>query len=246
MKEQFRALRTRLGLTQEAIAARYGIPEESWKKYELGKAMPGANVIAQLVTGGVDGNWLVTGEGQMLRSESELPGDRLVQAIARSTSDRNDLGYGAQTQPAPEHPDVVWVPLYDGVEVSAGNGSLVWDETPGSALAFQRQWIQSLRTEASALALMRVRGESMEPVLHAGDVVMIDRSQRQVQRDGMYVLRLDGAVLLKWLQVLPEGAVRVASENRERFPPFELSAAQASSAGFEVIGRVRWWAHRAS
>ncbi len=260
MHDRLRELRTELGLTQEVMAAKYGIPPESWKKYELGKTVPGAQVIASLVRGGVEGNWLLTGEGPMLRGGEGSVGDRVLGSVigARRAIDRaamlaEEPGFLHGSHPTPTQmetdgqAEVLWLHLYDSVQVSAGNGAIVWDEAPSSALAFRRDWILTeLRADPAHLVLVRVRGESMTPLLHDGDVVMLDRSVQSVERDALYVFRLDGAVMLKWLQRVGGGAVRVSSENRDRYPPFEISVEAAAHDGFQVLGLVRWWAHRAA
>ncbi|MCA3254374.1 MAG: helix-turn-helix domain-containing protein [Alphaproteobacteria bacterium] len=46
--ERFRALRRRLGLTQESFAAVYGIPLASIRQYEIGRHMPPPAVRAYL------------------------------------------------------------------------------------------------------------------------------------------------------------------------------------------------------
>jgi len=260
MHERLRELRAELGLTQELMAAKYGIPPESWKKYELGKSMPGAQVIAALVRGGVEGNWLLTGDGPMLRGDEGSVGDRVLgsvigahRAIDRAAMRTEELGTASSIHPSStqietdSRAEVLWLHLYDSVQVSAGNGAIVWDEAPSSALAFRRDWILSeLRADPAHLVLVRVRGESMTPLLHDGDVVMLDRSVQSAERDALYVFRLDGAVMLKWLQRVGGGTVRVSSENRERYPPFEISTEVAAQDGFQVLGLVRWWAHRAA
>lgn len=153
--------------------------------------------------------------------------------------------YSAVTGMAPE-PSVVWVPLYDQFVLSSLDGSIVWERPPSDALAFQRKFIDGdLRADHAKLVLTRVRGDSMEPVLSSGDVVLVDRAASAVERDGMYCLRLQRAVVVKWLQLLPSGAVRVSSENAARFPAVEMDLTPEGRADVEVIGLVRWWGHTA-
>lgn len=59
-------LRSKFDLSQEGTAAKYSIPLGSWKKYEIGPSEPGSGALRKLAEGGVNVNWLLTGEGAML------------------------------------------------------------------------------------------------------------------------------------------------------------------------------------
>ena len=48
LARELRLLRTRLGLTSEAFAARYGIPAEEYARYEMVRDAPPAAVMAYL------------------------------------------------------------------------------------------------------------------------------------------------------------------------------------------------------
>lgn len=135
------------------------------------------------------------------------------------------------------------VPLYD-VRASAGHGALVEGESVADALVFKRQWIhQELHANPADLYLIHVDGESMEPTLRPGDVILVDRRSAQaVPRDGIYVLRMDGSLLVKRLQRLPGKKVKVTSDN-PAYEPFELPLDDPGD-DMAIIGRVVWSGRR--
>jgi phage repressor protein C with HTH and peptisase S24 domain len=134
--------------------------------------------------------------------------------------------------------DYALVPRYS-VYVSAGNGAPIEYEQVEELLALHRDWIRrELNANPDQLYVLNVVGQSMEPLLRAGDLVFVDRSCRQRRTDGVYVLRLDGCLLVKSLQWLPGGKVRVQSEN----PAFENYTVGAQD--LEVLGRVVWAGRR--
>jgi phage repressor protein C with HTH and peptisase S24 domain len=95
-------------------------------------------------------------------------------------------------------------------------------------------------TEADVY-LVSVTGESMAPLICDGDVILVDRRDRDLRRDDVYVIRMDDALLVKNVQVLPGGAVRIWSENDKISAPFTVNVHdQALAPGYEVIGRVLW------
>ncbi len=69
--ERLRLLRGKLELSQADASLKFGIPSGSWKKYETGPSEPGAGALRALAEGGVNINWLLTGEGKMLLAEAE-------------------------------------------------------------------------------------------------------------------------------------------------------------------------------
>lgn len=84
----------------------------------------------------------------------------------------------------------------------------------------------------------------MEPDLRAGDIILIDHTDTTARREGIYVIRMDNALLVKQLQRLPGGTVKVMSRN-PAYEPFTVAIASLEEHnGFAVIGRVVWACRR--
>jgi transcriptional regulator with XRE-family HTH domain len=65
--ERLRAWRAAERLKQEDAATKLGVSSTSYQKYELGTSAPGSAAMEAFVTaGGINANWLLTGEGPML------------------------------------------------------------------------------------------------------------------------------------------------------------------------------------
>lgn len=156
----------------------------------------------------------------------------------------------AQEQRAPYGPAAatregyVYLPLYD-VRASAGKGALSESENAVDVLAFKEDWVRrELRARPEDLNLIYVEGDSMEPDLRAGDIVLLDHTDTHARREGVYVIRMDGALLVKQLQRLPGGVVKVISRNTV-YEPFTVTVAQLEDPnGFAVVGRVVWACRR--
>jgi len=141
-------------------------------------------------------------------------------------------------------PGYVYLPLKE-VEAAAGAGSLIDGERVVDVLAFKEEWIrQELHARPVDLDLIYVKGDSMEPDLRAGDIILLDHTDTMARREGVYVIRMDGAVLVKQLQRLPGGVVKVISRN-PAYEPFTVTVASIEDPnGFAVIGRVVWACRR--
>lgn len=139
----------------------------------------------------------------------------------------------------------VYIPLYD-ITAGAGKSVVVADgEEPVDALAFKGDWIrQTLRVAPDDLRLIYVEGDSMEPDLRAGDIILVDHTDRTARREGIYVIRMDGSLLVKQLQRLPGGIVKVISRNAA-YEPFTVDAATIEERlEFAIVGRVAWACRR--
>jgi phage repressor protein C with HTH and peptisase S24 domain len=83
-----------------------------------------------------------------------------------------------------------------------------------NVLAFKEDWIRrELRASPDDLRLIYVQGDSMEPDLRAGDIILIDHTDTHARREGIYVLRMEDALLVKQVQRMPGGVLRLISRN---------------------------------
>jgi len=71
---------------------------------------------------------------------------------------------------------------------------------------------------------------------------MVDRHLNGLS-DGIYVMRHDSNLLVKRLQSLPKGIIKVKSDNT-MYEPWELDKADFNGTDLELIGRVVWTGQR--
>jgi phage repressor protein C with HTH and peptisase S24 domain len=124
------------------------------------------------------------------------------------------------------------------VRASAGPGSVAGDESARPYFAFDPIWLRSLTSSSPGkLSVIRVEGDSMSPTLSAGDDILVDLADGSERlRDGIYVLRVDGTLLVKRLAVHPVGRrVTVQSDN-----PAYSDLPDCGLDEIDCIGRVIW------
>jgi phage repressor protein C with HTH and peptisase S24 domain len=124
------------------------------------------------------------------------------------------------------------------VRASAGPGAVVSEGAGRPYFAFDERWLKALTASPSdKLSIIRVEGDSMSPTLNAGDDILVDLGDRDGRlRDGIYVLRVDDALVVKRIALHPVGRrVTVQSDNPAYpdWPDFDLSE-------LRCIGRVIW------
>lgn len=131
--------------------------------------------------------------------------------------------------------DFIPIPRYQA-EASAGAGALVSSEQETGFYAFNSSWLQRRHLSPDSLAVISVRGDSMEPKLSDGDLILVDKSQSEIADGISYVLRLGNDLLVKYVQRLRPDLISVVSENR-RYPPREIRLDEFDG-DVEIIGRV--------
>lgn len=102
-------------------------------------------------------------------------------------------------------------------------------------ISFRRPWVSRVATSAANLVAFFVEGDSMEPTLEDGDLVLIDKGRTQPRTGAIFAVCVGGDLLqIKRLEVIGE-LVRVIADNKN-YPVAELPAEQV-----HVIGQVIWF-----
>lgn len=154
------------------------------------------------------------------------------------------LGGVASAAPAPLRgrglPAVVSVPRL-ALGASAGGGTLDDDERAAGVMAFDARWLRHLGVRPQRVSIIRVDGESMAPTLSDGDDIMVDHDDDADRlRDGVYVLRLDGVLMVKRIAMGPlRGRFSVLSDNAH-YPDWT----DIDPALVDIVGRVVWTGRR--
>ncbi len=136
---------------------------------------------------------------------------------------------------------LVAVPRLD-LGASAGPGALPGEERAQGHIAFDPAWLRRIAgSDPRLLSIIRVEGDSMAPTLNDGDDILVDRGDAAERlRDGVYVLRVEDALMVKRLALNPAGgALSVRSDN----PAYPAWGDCAPSA-IVVVGRVVWAGRR--
>lgn len=130
------------------------------------------------------------------------------------------------------------VPRYD-VRASAGHGNWATEENLVDHMAFRADFIRrTLHADPRNLVLITAIGDSMEPTIRAGDLLLVDRGVDRIIDDAIYVLVRDGEVVVKRVQQFFGGAVVVKSDHTSAYAEQTFSPDQAEQ--LVVAGRVRW------
>lgn len=140
----------------------------------------------------------------------------------------------------PVDDDEVEVPFLREVELSAGNGRTVIQESDRAKLRFGKFTLRKHSVQFDQAVCVPVHGNSMEPVLPDGSTVAINKGSTNIVDGKIYALSHGGQLRVKTLYRLPGGGVRMRSFNREEHPDEEYTADEMAEHGITVLGRVFW------
>lgn len=134
--------------------------------------------------------------------------------------------------------EFVFVPRYN-VSAAAGYGAWNDDESPMFTVSFRRYWVTNhLKADPAKLSVISVSGDSMEGVLNDKDIILVNHADRE-PREGIYVLRIDGQLLVKRVQRLPGAQLRITSTN-PAYEPYNISLNDIPD-DFDILGKVVWY-----
>lgn len=134
-----------------------------------------------------------------------------------------------------DQPGMIAIPRYDEVRPSAGHGSVAISEIPTTRVAFERHWLIDIGVQPNAAVILPAQGDSMSPTIPNGAPMLVDTSKREVRNGFIYVFDIDGDLVVKRIERLPDGTFDLISDNRN-YPTRNLSRSTVTS--MTVIGRV--------
>lgn len=190
--------------------------------------MPVAALVALARATGVRIEWLATGDGPKLSPDSAMDtGEPLRQQLV------------TMGRPGIAPPGYVLLPRVEA-RAAAGHGSGLDSDKVVDFLAFSEDWVRNtLHRRPANLALLEATGDSMDPTIRDGDILLVDTSVTDIQSSRVYVLQVNGALLVKRIQVRLDGSLVVKSDN----PSYEAEVVRPDERSpLRIVGQVVWQA----
>lgn len=167
--------------------------------------------------------------------EGTIPkADHLARIVKATDVDLNWLVLGQPRRAGSPFPAI---PRYDA-RLGGGAGSLNDRAALLDHIPFTEEFLRKKlgRTSIDGLAMLEVRGDSMEPTIGDGDLVLVDQTQREPE-DGIMAIVMDDFAYVKRIRHFFDG-LEIISDNRDLYPPIQLGRDRLTD--LHIIGRVRW------
>lgn len=213
--QRLREERERLGYSQKAFGDLGGVSKNTQLAYENGSSSISLDYLFKLGPVGLDIYYVAMGKGH----------------------DREDLGrdqeylrrrYGLD-EPSEDTVELAQVDLRYGMGGTFADGPIEVERRP-----FSREWLRSITATAPRHLFWAIGdGDSMEPTIRSGEIILIDRSQDTPRMDdGIWAVTHGEIGMIKRLRHRPEGIVELHSDNHLVRPQ------TAVDGELHVIGRV--------
>lgn len=230
------------GETEASFASKHGVHKNTLRRYEANDRDPDKDFLLSLTRTGYNANWILTGKGpKWLPPDLVDPQDLMVRDVLGDDPAAAQARLAKSARPQVVEPPAVYGPETNlvmvphlGIEAGAGAGRYQVSEELGE-FAFRLDWLRKRGISPRNAGVATVRGPSMEDKLFDGDLVLLDRGDRDPRSGMCYVIRQGDEIIVKYLSRLPDGSIQATSENSGSFPPFIIEV----GVNIEIIGRVK-------
>ena len=173
--------------------------------------------------GGVNIEWLATGEGPMYFNDVGVPTSQVV--ASKETGNSAEHSFLSE---------FALIPGYS-IQVSAGWGSEGSDDIePSRHLAFRKRWLKWRGFAEKDLVVVWAKGDSMEPIISDNNTLLVNIQRTTLTDGNIFVIRNENQLWVKRVQVMPN-AWRLLSDNK-LYDPIEIPMDEQN--GFQVVGQV--------
>jgi phage repressor protein C with HTH and peptisase S24 domain len=126
------------------------------------------------------------------------------------------------------------------VKLSAGPGSNGDNARKLAAVAFRKDWLIERGLKPECCVVCSVGGNSMEPLLYEGDLVLLDRHRKELRNGLVYgITDIEGDVRIKRVERVDQGII-LRSDNPDC--PSELRLGEDANR-VKIIGALAWSGH---
>jgi phage repressor protein C with HTH and peptisase S24 domain len=207
----------------DRLAKATGVSPSAFRKWLKGLAEPSRDrLVALAEAAGVNVSWLAKGEG----AEPDL------MSLAGRARSPQSFELGGSLNPAQ------FLVLPKRREAAAAGSGHQTTNIPTEFIGFRYDWLRAtFGRELGDLVLEVAVGESMEPDIRDGNLLLLDTTDRTFRNFGIYVVEVRGERLVKRVQRKFDGSLILISDNR-MYLPESIDAEMAKEV--KVVGRVIW------
>ncbi|HEY0664447.1 MAG TPA: LexA family transcriptional regulator [Gallionella sp.] len=229
---ELKKYRKQMRMTLPEIASRLNVSTTTIVNYETGKRVPEIDFLADFAAlSGMDFlHWLDLRLSASNSANASAARERIHETLAR----------------APETQSFVSLPLLKIGEVFGATSNPVSVHITDEIPQFSRSWIErELNATPDDLCLVPVDDDSMTPTLRPGDTILLDRRAARPDREGIYIIRMNEVSLIKRLQIMPDGLIKISGDN-PAYATFTVNLGEIHNGSISILGRVVWviWAGR--
>ena len=151
-----------------------------------------------------------------MKNRGKIPFSNILDFCAKKKISINWLLYNQNPGSLVDSTDKYWIRYYPEINVSAGGGAYDSDDAYES-LEVPPYFINMLggKENLKNIDAINVVGDSMEPTLNSDNIIFVDKTKKDVARDGIYAFTTTHGLFVKRIQRRVDGKLDVISDNRD-------------------------------
>lgn len=216
--KRLKEMRATKGLTQLQLCEILEIPQSNLVRYENDRGNLTYEKLQKIYQLGINLEWLIMGEGEMLRNGENT----------------RDLTVKENKNLIPIDENLIKIPLLN-IKASAGVGFVNYQEDVKDYIGIPARFLGGYLPKN--VALLFADGDSMEPIMHSGDLLLVSPKDQELISERIYIIRAFDELRVKKLIRKINGNIIIKSEN-ERYGSEEVSLQEWTDNNIEIVGRV--------
>jgi len=150
-----------------------------------------------------------------MKSRGKIPYTNILNFCAKRKISINWLLYNQNPGSLIDSTDRYWIKYYPNINVSAGGGAYE-DEDSFEYLQLPTYFVNMLgKKNLKNIDAINVVGDSMEPTLNSDNIIFIDKTKKDIFKNGIYAFTTIDGLFVKRIQKKADGKLDIISDNKE-------------------------------
>jgi len=150
-----------------------------------------------------------------MKSRGKIPYTNILNFCAKRKISINWLLYNQNPGSLIDSTDRYWIKYYPNINVSAGGGAYE-DEDSFEYLQLPTYFVNMLgKKNLKNIDAINVVGDSMEPTLNSDNIIFIDKTKKDIFKNGIYAFTTIDGLFVKRIQKKADGKLDIISDNKD-------------------------------
>jgi hypothetical protein len=151
-----------------------------------------------------------------MKNRNKIPYNKILDFCALKKISINWILYNQDPNSLLSSTDKYWIKYFPNINVSAGGGAYESDEEYES-LEIPTSFLNMLggMNNLKNVDAINVVGDSMEPTLNSDNIIFLDKSKKDFNKEGIYAFTSINGLFVKRIQKRVDGKLDIISDNKE-------------------------------
>ncbi|AXX92405.1 peptidase S24 [Malaciobacter molluscorum LMG 25693] len=170
-----------------------------------------------------------------MKNRGKIPYQNILDFCAKKKISINWLLYNQNPNSLLDSTDKYWIKYYPDIRVSAGGGAYE-DNDNSQNIEIPEYFINMLggKENLKNIDAINVIGDSMEPTLNSGNIIFLDKTKKDIKREGIFAFTTIHGLFVKRIQQRVDGNLDIISDNKD-YPKQILNNQEINLLG-KVVG----------